>query len=181
MWSLCVVYSNALFHRSSDGQFIWPFAVQHKLLLEDPVHSFRQRVLIAVVFLCHAYGNLLLLQQSRIFLATVLYPPVRVMNEPLGILGVPQGHFERFYPSFDPKATGQVPSHYFPGTGIRDQEQINEPLPGPQVCNVRYVRLLRPIDGAVSQQVAIGMEPMVAVGGTDVFPFPLDQQTMIAQ
>nr|WP_246172563.1 cytochrome-c peroxidase [Sphingobacterium hotanense] len=177
-------YAVDVFGKLDDGRYIVTKNRNDLGKIRTPglrVHPFCQRVPIAVIFLCHAYGNLLLLQQFRIFLATILYPPVRVMNEPFGILGVPQGHFKCFYPSFDPKAPRYIPSHYFPGIGIRDQEKINKPLSSPQVCNVRYVRLLRPMYDAAPQQVAIGIEPMIAVGGTDVFPFPLDQQIIIAQ
>jgi hypothetical protein len=63
----------------------WEDGIQIKLVLEDAVDAFRQGILVAVVGVGHAWQPPLVGERAEERVATVLAPPVRVMQHAVAL------------------------------------------------------------------------------------------------
>ena len=137
-----------------------PFALQ------DAVHAFRHGIVRGLVVLRHADGYMMAFQTFHIGVATVLYAPVGVMDQPLQVVfpGAGYRHLQCLYRIYGMKAGGQSPAYYLAGIGIRHQVQIAGVVLHVYIGYVAYPKFVRRSHGESFRQVRVFVETVVAVG-----------------
>ena len=104
---------------------------------------FGHRVVVRIRLTAHADLDMVLVQQRDVFVASVLYPLVRVMHQFCGDVPTRQRHLEGFQSQGCVDVTGECPPDDFAAEGIQNHRQVHEVLQESNVGDIGSPELIR--------------------------------------
>ena len=113
------------------------------LLFEDAIQSLGHGVFRTVIDLRHAHRQVMLFQASNVFVTAELASTIRVMNRVLVDGQFFESLIQRLERFLDLEPFTAVITDDLAGVQIRDQRQILEVLPGPEIGDIADPNLIR--------------------------------------
>lgn len=136
MWSPIVVEPNRFVYSTSGLLPVEESSSEAVLLFQNPVQSLCNRIFSTVVYLRHAHWKMTFLQAPDVLVAAILASTIRVMNRVFVVWQIFDSLvqcLERFLSS---EAFGTVVTNNLVGMQVRDQCQVFEIFPGPDVGDI---------------------------------------------
>ena len=105
-------------------------------LFQNSIQSLGNRVFCTVVDLSHAHREMTLLQLSHVLVAAVLTPTIRVVNRVLVVWQIIESFVQRLERFLRVEALSAVVTNNLVGMQVRDQCQVLEIFPGPNIGDI---------------------------------------------
>ena len=136
MWTAIVVKPDR-FVDSTSGLFPGEEGPSEAVLLfQNAIQSLGDRVFCAVVDLAHAHREMTLLEASHVLVAAILTPTVRVVNRVFVVRQIIESVVQRFERLLRAEALSAVVTNNLVRMQVRDQRQVLEILPGPDIGDI---------------------------------------------
>lgn len=136
MWSPIVVEPNRFVYSASRLLPVEECPSEAVLLFQNAVQSLGNRVFSAVIVLRHAHWKMTFLQASHVLVAAVLAPSIRVVNRVFVVRQIIESFVQRLERFLRAQAFGTVVTNNLVGMQVRDQCQVLEIFPGPDIGDI---------------------------------------------
>ncbi len=153
------------------------------LRLEDAVHALRYGVVCGLVVLRHAYPDTIPVQFVRIGATAVLYASVRVVDEPLQLIGcrLSYGHAQGLQRILCLQRVGEAPAHDLARVGVRHQVEVAAAVHKVYIGDVAHPQLVRGRRNEAPDEVPVPAVAVVRVRRVARLRPPLHQPELTQQ